>query len=302
MEKNQAGIWKRWSAKLYGGLTMRWPVVIAFAVCAAVVTAVFLIVPLFKDTSFARMGVTFEAWIFFAVIIMANCKKPLESALKVFVFFLISQPLIYLLQVPFSWMGWGLFGYYRYWFIWTLLTFPMALIGWYITKKDWLALLILAPVLFLLTHDYVSAFSDTLHHFPRLLVTALFCLGQVLLYLCTFTKTIWQKLLGFFVPLTVVVVLLLVRPQVQINGNSFLPDDPVLTEDAVVTVEDAGNANVSIERTGENSMVRIQADAYGTTSFEIRDGDNVYRYTLEIYEDENGSTQTRITPENAQNG
>ncbi len=41
-----------------------------------------------------------------------------------FFFFLISQPLIYLLQVPFSSMGFELFIYYKYWFIWTLLTIP----------------------------------------------------------------------------------------------------------------------------------------------------------------------------------
>ena len=100
-----------------------------------VLTAIFLIMPVFRNTSFERMGVYLEAWIFFAIIIMANCKTPLESALKTFIFFLISQPLIYLIQVPFSSMGWQLFGYYRTWFIWTLLTFPMAYIGWYIKKK-----------------------------------------------------------------------------------------------------------------------------------------------------------------------
>ncbi len=84
--------------------------------------------------------------IFFAVIIMSNCKKPLESALKTFAFFLISQPLIYLLQVPFSPMGWGLFSYYPYWFYWTLATFPMAFVGWFIQKKNWLSVLIFSPV------------------------------------------------------------------------------------------------------------------------------------------------------------
>ena len=63
------------------------------------------------------MGVSFESWIFFTVIIMANCyrqedtkdgsffekiRQPLICAAKVFVFFLISQPLIYLFEVPFS--------------------------------------------------------------------------------------------------------------------------------------------------------------------------------------------------------
>ena len=119
---------------------------------------------------------------------MSNCQKPLESACKTFVFFLVSQPLIYLIQVPFSQLGWGLFGYYRYWFILTLLTFPAAWVGWYIKKRSWLSLLILSPVLCLLTYDYVFGFQTAAKHFPRLLVMAVFCLAQVLLFLAAFTE------------------------------------------------------------------------------------------------------------------
>ncbi|MBQ2468232.1 MAG: hypothetical protein II503_00985, partial [Clostridia bacterium] len=187
MEKDKRNILKRLTEKVYGGLDMNWLTVILFAVGTAILTAVFLVIPIFNDTSFERMGVTFEAWIFFAVLIMANCKKPLDSALKTFVFFLISQPLIYLFQVPFSDMGWSLFGYYKNWFIWTLFTFPMAFVGWYIKKKNWISLLILAPVLFILTGDCIGAFGHTFRHFPYLIVTALFCLGQILIYLYAFT-------------------------------------------------------------------------------------------------------------------
>ena len=297
MEKNDKSVLRRLTDRLYGGLNMSWPAVILFAAGAAVLTAVFLLFPIFENTSFERMGVTFEAWIFFAILIMANCKTPLESALKTFVFFLISQPLIYLLQVPFSSMGWGLFGYYKYWLIWTLLTLPMAYVGWYIKKKNWLSLLILLPVLCVLTSDYVGGFRDAFRHFPRMLVMALFCLGQVLLYLCAFTENRWQKLLGFFLPLAAVVILLLVRPQIQINGTQFLPDDPVLTENAVVEIAGDGDVSIAIESTGQDSMIRVQAEKYGTTPFVIRDGDKEYRYILEIYEDEQGYSQVRITPD-----
>ena len=296
MEKNEKSVLRRVTDRMYGGLNMSWPAVILFAVGTAVLTAVFLVVPIFRDTSFERMGVTFEAWIFFAVIIMSNCGKPLESALKTFVFFLISQPLIYLLQVPFSDMGWELFRYYRYWFIWTLLTFPMAFVGWYIRKRNWLSLLILAPVLYILTNDYVGCFQQTFRFFPRLIVTAVFCLGQVLLYLYVFTKNIWQKLLGFLVPLAAVLILLFARPQIEIDGTNFLPDSPVLTEAAAVEVGD-GDFGISVERTGEDSMIRIRSKKYGTTSFVIRDGEKEYRYTLEIYDDGKGHSQIRITPE-----
>lgn len=50
--------------KLYGGLRFTWPRLIAYAVGAAALTAVFLIFPFFEGTSFHRMGVYLEAWIF----------------------------------------------------------------------------------------------------------------------------------------------------------------------------------------------------------------------------------------------
>lgn len=290
---------KKLTDKLYGGIDFKWWKVIVFAVATAILTAVFLIVPVFENTSFKRMGVTLEAWIFFAIIIMANCKKPLESALKTFVFFLVSQPLIYLIQVPFSSMGWQLFGYYRYWFILTILTFPAAFIGWFITKKNWLSLLILSPMLFILTYEYISCFKHTFRHFPLLLVTAVFCLGQVILYLCAFTSNIWQKILGFILPLLAFMVVAFINPPLQLNGTNFLPDNPTLSEDAVLTMDytgdDAPDINVSIYTTGPDSMVLISATDYGTADFTITDGDAEYHYTVNIYDDEAGHVQIKIT-------
>ena len=273
---------------------MSWPVTVLYAVAAALLTSIFLIMPVFKDTSFARMGVTFEAWIFFAVIIMANCRTPLESALKTFVFFLISQPLIYLIQVPFTVLGWRIF-MYRYWFIWTLLTLPMAYIGWYITKKNWLSLLILAPVLCYLTWLYVDGFRTAYSHFPRMLVMALFCLLQVLIYLYVFTEKSVQKLIGLLAPLAVMFALTLITPEADINTTQFLPGDPVLSEEASVTVDDP-EITVQVEKTGEDSMIGIQARKYGTTAFTITDGGNEYHYSLEIFEDSEGHTQINIAP------
>ena len=173
---------RRFTDKLYGGINLTWLGVILYAVGTAILTSIFLVVPIFKGTSFMRMGETLEAWIFFAVSIIANAKSPLDSALKTFVFFLISQPLIYLLQVPFSWQGWGLFQYYKHWFILTLCTFPAAYIGWYIRKKNWLSLLILMPVLILLAYLCEDGLKHVIHQFPSLLIMVVFCILQVLVF------------------------------------------------------------------------------------------------------------------------
>ena len=210
--KEEKSVFKKLTERLYGGLNMSWSAVLLFAAATAVLTAVFLVVPVFRGTSFEMMGVQFEAWIFFAVIIMANCRKPLESALKTFVFFLVSQPLIYLLQVPFSWQGWGLFRYYPYWFVLTLFTFPAAFIGWYIRRKNWLSVLIFAPVLVYLGLVLRMGIEGLTAAFPHLLIMALFCLMQILIYVFVFFPKVPQKLVGFAIPVITVIVLVLIAP------------------------------------------------------------------------------------------
>ena len=132
--------------KLFGGIRMTWPRLILFAVISGLVTGLIaLLVP--DGSSFRQIAVTFEAWIVLAVIVVENCDKRLEAACKTFVYFLISQPLVYLVQVPFHSQGFGLFMYYRYWFYWTIATFPGAFVAWYIKRDDWIAAVILSIAL-----------------------------------------------------------------------------------------------------------------------------------------------------------
>lgn len=285
---------KKITDKLYGGIDFSWLGIILYAICAAVLTTVFLVAPIFQNTSFVRMGETLEAWIFFAVIIMANCKTPFESAWKTFVFFLISQPLIYLFQVPFSWQGWGLFQYYRYWLVVTILTFPAAFVGWYITRKNWLSVLILAPVLVYLGIVAYNSAVQCVRHFPRLIFTVLFCLLQIALYITAFFRDHRKKIVGVAVPILAAVVLTFATQEVDVNTAVYLPNSQVLTESAVVQESDS-SIHIAIERTGEDSMVRVQASSFGGTEFTIQDGEAVYRYAVDVYEDDGGHTQIRIT-------
>ncbi len=164
--------------KLFGGFEMTWKRLIIFAVLAGVYTALMaILVP--DGNSFHDIAVTVEAWVLLAIIVIANCKKPLEAAIKTFVFFLISQPLVYLLQVPFNAYGWGIFAYYPYWFKITLLTFPGAFVGWYIKKDNIVAGIIFsvaAAILIMMGVGYVSGFP---HYFPNHLLSAIYCFAIV---------------------------------------------------------------------------------------------------------------------------
>lgn len=284
-------ILRRATDKLFGGINMSWPVVIIYAVASAVLTSLFLIVPVFEKSSFHLIGETFEAWVLFAVIIMANCKKPLESALKTFVFFLISQPLIYLFQVPFNSMGFGLFGYYYYWFIWTLFTFPMAFVGYYIVKKNWLSVLIFAPVLAFLAYTGVGFGKQAFYSFPYHLLACIFCFAQIALYIYVFMPKLKMALTGIAVTLVTVIVCIPMLFTVDYGGNYFLPDEPKFSENAQVIVDDS-SLEISISD-HEEGMIDIRVHRYGSSDFKIKDGDKEYKYSVFVYE-ENGNPQLNV--------
>ena len=168
--------------KLFGGIDLTWPKLILFAVIAGVVTAIFAIIPALHYTSFNTITVTFEVWILFGILIIMNSKSNIDSALKCFVFFLISQPLVYLIQVPFSPLGWAIFGYYKYWFIWTLLCLPMGYVGYWMKKGEWWGYLILLPMIVLTGISYLQYFSYFQFYMPKYILIVLFCAAAMILY------------------------------------------------------------------------------------------------------------------------
>lgn len=192
--------------KLFGGINLTWLKLIIFAVLAAVYTAVVAVIPITRDTSFRDITVTFEVWILFGVIIIMNSKSAIDSALKCFVFFLISQPLIYIFQVPFSDLGWDIIKYYKNWILWTILTIPMGFIGYYMKKNKWWGLLILTPVLiFLAVGHYYGFFTYMLTYFPYRVLSVLFVAATMIIYPLAIFKDKKIKMAG----LAISIVLLL---------------------------------------------------------------------------------------------
>lgn len=186
---------------LFSNIDMSWPKVIAFACITGIYTGIMNLIPLFKDTSFSSIAVHFECWIIFALIILLNCKKPLEAALKTFVFFLISQPLVYLVETPF--LGFSVFSYYKKWFIWTVLTIPMAYIAWYIRKRNILSAIILSFATGLLSVEAILFISSLLSSFPHYLLALLFCLFWIVCLPLILFKTMKNRILTWVITLLI---------------------------------------------------------------------------------------------------
>ena len=279
--------------KLFGGLSFSWGRLIVFAVICGLYSGLTTLMPFAKDTSLQDISIHFEWWILFAILIIVNSESPLDSALKVFVFFLISQPLVYLVQVPFHADGFGVFRYYPTWFLWTLLTFPMAFVGYYMKKDKWWSLLILAPMLVFLGLHFKGYLQEALSFFPNHLLSALFCAVTLLLYPLGIFRDRKLRLTGLALSLVILLVFSVLG--LRDGGENAYNTDLLLSggetagtefdESWSVALEDESFGTVSIrhEDVIESFLVHASLTKTGSTRLILRspEGES-FVYALDI--------------------
>ncbi len=182
--------------KIFGGINLTWKKIIISACVIGILVGLLNSVPFLFDSTVNDIATYFDFWIFCGIFIIMNSKSNKDAAFKCFIFFLISQPLIYLAEVPFSRMGWGIFIYYKYWFIWTILTIPMGYIGYYMKKEKWYSLLILVPMLVLLSTGVEISLSGLIYSFPRHLINFIFVIVTLIGYPLLIFKNKYLKYIG----------------------------------------------------------------------------------------------------------
>ena len=267
--------------KLFGEIDLTWKKLILFALIAGLYTGVMALLPITNNTSFEDISISFEVWILFGIFIIMNSKSAKDSALKCFVFFLISQPLVYLIQVPFSSLGWQILGYYKNWIVWTILTIPMGFIGYYMKKDKWWGLLILTPILLLLGSHYSGFLGETLFDFPHHLLSCLFCLITILIYpICIFNNK-KVKITGFVISILIIITMTIFtfmdkttyNTTVLVNGGEL---GAVFDDTYNVYLEDNkfGNVYIKYDDALEDYKLEAEFRKAGKTNiiFEDRNG------------------------------
>ncbi len=279
--------------KIFGELNLTWKKVIIAAVLLGIYTGVVLLIPFLRDTSFQDIGITFECWILFGILIIMNSKSPVDSALKCFVFFLISQPLVYLVQAPFHEMGFKVFIYYPPWFIWTLLTIPMGYIGYYLKKDKWWGLFILIPMILFLGSHYSGFFSTMLATFPKRLLSSLFCVVTMIIYPLGIFKDKKLKIIGVAVSVLTIIVMtaiVIINP----NNDVFYKTTILASDPDGFTFDDTYKVSLDNESIGKVYIVYnediedylVQADfnkpGHVVLTIESQDGSIKKKYEYEV--------------------
>ena len=257
--------------KLFSGINLTWPILIISAIVIGVSVGLLNSVPALFDTTITDIATYFDFWIFCGIFIIMNSKSNNDSALKCFIFFLISQPLIYLVEVPFNSMGWQLFRYYKPWFIWTIFCIPMGYIGYYIKKDKWYGLLILLPVMVLLGSGLSSSIYNLKYSFPNHLVNTIFIVVTFILYGLLLFKD--KKLKTYTLIMNIIIMLIY-------SYNSLTSDS---------TYETTLKCNSEEVPFNENYKAYLEDSEYGTLSIEYNT--NLEDYCLKASLKKPGSTK-----------
>lgn len=284
---------KNFLHKVFGGLNITWPRLIAFAVVMGVYTALMaMLVP--DGNSFHDIAVTPEWWVLPAILIIVNSKKPLDAALRTFVFFLISQPLVYLVQVPFNEMGWGLFGYYKYWFIVTLFTFPAGFVGWYVKKDKWYSGLILSVMtvfLALTGYFYATGFST---NFPNHLISTIYCFGIIPVFIFGIFKNKQPRIITAVITIVAVIITFFVAGTAkpfETYMNSFIEENDIIFvgEPYISFYTGDGQGNIEII-TIEEGVYNFKLNGLKGKNYNFTVSDDENNYSFRYYYDSDRDT------------
>ena len=159
------------------------------------IPGILLRIPALENSSFTNPGVCYEFWVMAALFIITNCKSYKEACIKTFLFFLVSQPLIYIIQLPFNGFDTSILRYYTYWIIPTILTIPGSFMAYRCKKGDWLSFIIFMICLFLLGLELASHIFSCIKYFPKQILSIIFILFEVIFFTELFFKDKLKKII-----------------------------------------------------------------------------------------------------------
>lgn len=191
---------------IFGKLKMSWFTVILFAIATGLYTGIMMVIPSLKNTSFQDIGTFYEWWVIFAIIVVVNCKKEIEAAFKCFIFFLISQPIIYGVQILLGYLTLenALIFYRTTWLPMTFLTLPGGFIAYFCKKQNVVGAIILGIGNTILGAMGIHYIKELLTSFPHHLLSAIVCFVSIVILSFYIQKEKRNKIIAIITPIILV--------------------------------------------------------------------------------------------------
>lgn len=281
--------------KLFGKINISWKVLITFSIVIGIVVGVLNRIPFLENTSFQDIAIVLDMWIILAIFVIANCKTWKEAASKCFIFFLISQPLIYFTEILIDvfiananfrdtfiryfknyYIGAG-------WFTWTFLTIPGAFIAYQIKKNNVLSAIVLSVATTYLAIAGTRGLKYLLiNHVPNHLLNSLICLSMAYILIFAILKNKKERIICMVITtigVVIGIVLLFSISQKPKQGEKIIDFDETI-EMIDTKTHDEDIATTEIDNDGHFFGV-YSSKKTGTTEIKLVDNnENEYIYKV----------------------
>lgn len=282
--------------KIFGEFKITWKFLIIFSSLLGIGVGIINRIPALYNTSFQDIAIVFDMWIVLAIFIIVNCKNIKEAILKTFVFFLISQPLIYFTEAIMDTIFYKAdfikqlvlyFNNYYIgadWLAWTILTIPGSFIAYYIKKDNILSSIILSVATGYLCFSGTTGLIECImNHFPYHLLNSLLCFLFAFLLIFIILKDKKNRIISCslnIVGVIIAIILIINRNSTPINASDMISID----EDKEIIECKIDNEKIATAKiSDEKYYVDVHSGTdLGKTNMELTDNDgNKYYYVIE---------------------
>lgn len=275
---------------------MSWKKTILFSVVIGIIVGVLNRIPFLDNTSFQDIAIVMDMWIILALFIIINCKSCKEAIGKCFTFFLISQPIIYLVELLIDVLIYNadfvktfkLFFWNYYigagWFTWTILTIPGAFIAYQVKRDNILSSIILSVATgYLALKGIYDLINTIFHNFPYHLLNSIICLvmAYYLIFLLLSDKK--GRIITFSIT-TIILVIGLVNGIATVNKPiSYLMQIGLENGNKIVEcIVDDENIATAYINDDEKSINVESSQKAGNTEIHVKDEfNNEYIYDVD---------------------
>lgn len=281
--------------KIFGETNITWRFLIVFSIGIGLIVGVLNRIPILNNTSFQDIAVVFDMWIILAIFIIVNCKSWKEAVAKCFIFFLISQPIIYFTEIIIGVLIYKanfreLFTLYfkNYyigagWLTWTVLTIPGALIAYQIKKNNVLSAIILSvATTYLTTVGTIGLINTFTNNFPYHLLNDLICLIMAYILIFVILTNKRERIISSV--LTTLGVVIGIIFLVYTGNKPILINETIDFDEGIKIVEcivqDENIVKVNLDDEGKYMDV-LSSNKVGTTEIKAIDVEgNEYTYIV----------------------
>ena len=265
------------------------------SIVIGLMVGIFMRIPFFKGTSFQDVGIYYDMWIILAIFIIFNAKSLKEAIAKCFVFFLITQPLIYFSELLIDVVLYhkefnSLFKLYFYnyyiknnWLLLTFLTIPGSAIAYQVKKQNILSSLILCIATSFLAYRGISSFINLIMYgFPKHLLNSLLCLFFAYSLVFTLLDSKKNRLIG----LLIVSVTLVVSAIFTIHSIST----PAYISTFIENEDNIRFVNYDLDNY-DVASISIEDEGYYVS---VMSGNKIGNATLTLYDEDNNKYEFEI--------